>query len=51
LIETPAQPDEEAARAETILLLGIEQREAHLLVLFDGLTNGGARELRVALPD
>jgi hypothetical protein len=51
LIETPAGADGEPARAEAIILLGLDEREAHLLVLFDGLTNGGAQELRMALHD
>jgi hypothetical protein len=51
LIETPPLADDVPARAETIILLGLEEQEAHLLVLFDGLPNGGARELRVALHD
>ena len=40
----------EQAKAEGITILGRDNTGAHVLVLFDGLENGGPREFQVKLP-
>jgi hypothetical protein len=41
--------DGDPAKAEAVTLLGLDGREAVVLVLFDGLKNGGPRKYRVPL--
>lgn len=50
-IETPETEDGERSRAEALVPLSQKGAELRLLVLFDGLPNGGAREITVTLPD
>jgi hypothetical protein len=50
-IETPETEDGERSRAEALIPLSQKGAELRLLVLFDGLPNGGAREITVTLPE
>jgi hypothetical protein len=49
-IETPDTPSGERSRAEAVLVLKEEGARLRLLILFDGIPNGGMTEMTVTLP-
>jgi hypothetical protein len=49
-IETPETPEGERSRAEALIVLDEGPERLRVLVFFDGIPNGGATELDVALP-
>jgi hypothetical protein len=49
-IETPDTPEGKRSRAEAVIVLGEDRSHLRLLIFFDGIPNGGATEVEVALP-
>jgi hypothetical protein len=42
---------DERAKAEAVTFLDETDKEARILVLYDGIENGGAREYRFPMPE